>query len=408
MAKQTAVVPKNIVEAVAADTGLSVEKVQHGVTMFDGEPYFGQEFCEMALEHRFGAKNFSIEVEMLTLDEYRMMREMSGIRPGEPYFVMRCRITIRGYQRPFIEYGTAHKGNTKMISAGSYGMELASTRARTRCMKLAIGHGFAVNAPYEPPSAEEASAALFDADQRPALPMGAAFKPQTGSPQAKFLADCGEIKKRLGDDAYYTILGNYGIEHSNDRALMDDLALMRQVWDDLRAAAGIESSDETADVMGRMEALRTDLLECPEKWQNQFEGEIEGMEVSRLEWWEKRVAGRLNKASDVYDPPVDAVPAENKKHEPLPGDWHETVDVGHVDFDLYDMINRGASLGVLAGLYAKHPALSGKNFKDPSITDGQAMETYVLDSGASRDQKVAALERADNAVRAFNVKANAK
>jgi hypothetical protein len=386
-----------VVQELSKETGFSVEEIQKGIVMFGDEPYFTKEMLHALMDHKFGAINWSMETLPPPFEQYQTIRMMAGTRDGENYFVMKTTLHIRGKPSPQIEWGTTHKKNTNMIKSDVYGLELASTRAQNRACRIAIANGLSVNAPYEAPTEApvDASKAVYpDPPTEPEKKLPP-YVPQSGSIQADFLAEAQRLKKKMGDDLYYSTLGSFGFDKSNDTDLMNAPEQIVQVWDALRSEASEETKTEEGEAKQAdpVSQLYTNMNDerVPDQWREQFHVEAEdgGIHPERVAWWRKRVDARLE-------------PEKGKTHaQPLPERWW--TDVDPEDIDVIDYLARGAGGLMLSGILAKHPALKSKNMKQPGKTDGEVLQDLISEANDDSARKTLLL-RAEGAITGWKIR----
>lgn len=211
-------------EELSKATGFRAEQVSPFVTTFQGEggipkPYINAAGRRYKMDDRFGAGGYEIHTDLPSPDEYRMLREMLGVRDA-PFIAIKCEIWVDGRMLAR-DWGTATPGNI-LGGATNFekrGLEICATRAINRAEGQLIASGFS------------------DDNNR--------YIPASGSPQAAFLRECGELKKALGEGAYYEILGNYGITKANKTDLCTDTEMMDQILRSLR----IEAADRAGDAL---------------------------------------------------------------------------------------------------------------------------------------------------------------
>ena len=207
-------VPANRVQEIAKQSGLPVEKVGLGVILLGGEPYFTSAGLEILMDQKYRPGRWGVEMHFPGMEEYKVIRRMAGVQaPGVMAYV-KCRLERIGLADIW-EHATVTKKNAPMLGDRNP-VELATTRAQNRAMRKALGHGFS---PFP----------VWDGDSGGDRGSSKHFIPQTGSPQAGFLKAMQDLKKRVGEDAYYGVLTAHGFEKSNEYALMNDVEMMEQV-----------------------------------------------------------------------------------------------------------------------------------------------------------------------------------
>ena len=117
------------------------EMLQDGrIVRIQNKEYITHEGLKGCLDERWGKENYSVQVHLPTTpEENRVIREMLGIEPGEPYVVARGEVYVKGIDKPFINFGSAHKGSLTGYVGIESVFEMASTRAANRAMRLAAG-----------------------------------------------------------------------------------------------------------------------------------------------------------------------------------------------------------------------------------------------------------------------------
>ena len=228
MSNQNAVAKRPDNQTVAEQTGLEVRQVDGGmVTMFkspDGsmKPYVGAAGRRYKMDERFGAGEYRVDAHLPDLDTYKVLRQMWGIAQGAPCIIMECEILDKQGNLMARDYGTATPRN--MLGGQKQfderGLEIATTRSINRAMGQLTASGFG------------------DVDNKAA----SAYREAPMPYQSDFLQLCQEVKKKVGERAYYAILGNYGAEHANDAAVLSDPVMMQQIADDLKAARSRDAS----------------------------------------------------------------------------------------------------------------------------------------------------------------------
>ena len=228
MANQNAVARRPDNQTVAEQTGLEVRQVDGGmVTMFkspDGsmKPYVGAAGRRYKMDERFGAGEYRVDAHLPDLDTYKVLRQMWGIAQGAPCIIMECEILDKQGNLMARDYGTATPRN--MLGGQKQfderGLEIATTRSINRAMGQLTASGFG------------------DVDNKAATAYREAPMPY----QSDFLQLCQEVKKQVGEQDYYAVLGNYGAEHANDAAVLSDPVMMQQIADDLKAARARSAS----------------------------------------------------------------------------------------------------------------------------------------------------------------------
>jgi len=207
---------------VAKMTGMKVEQVHPFVVAYgDGKggmrPYVTTPGKRFKMDERFGAGGYDVKTTLPTEQEYAFLCRMMGIKKDAPCIIIKCEIWVDGKVK-YSDYGTASPVNMYPDLFNKRGLEIATTRAINRAMDQGIAKGFSdTNKRYEH--------TLFG------------YK-------LDFVKTCENYKKKLGDDKYYAILLQYGVQHCNDPNLVSDPLMMEMVVNDLEKAFGIEQPQE--------------------------------------------------------------------------------------------------------------------------------------------------------------------
>ena len=114
------------------------------IVRIKGKEYLTHEGLKSCLDDRWGKENYAVQVHLPTTpEENRVIRDMLGIEPGVPYVVARGEVYVRGIDKPFINFGSAHEGSLSGYVGLEAVVEMASTRAANRAMRLAAGASLA-------------------------------------------------------------------------------------------------------------------------------------------------------------------------------------------------------------------------------------------------------------------------
>ena len=209
-------IPQDKVALVAKETGLMVEQVHPFVVAYtDGKggmrPYITTPGKRFKMDERFGAGGYDVKTMLPTEQEYDFLCRMMGVKKDSPYIIIKCEIWVDGKLK-YSDYGTASPENMYPDLFRKRGLEIATTRAINRAMDQGIAKGFSdVSKKYEH--------SLFG------------YK-------LDFVKTCQDYKKKLGDEQYYAIMLQYGVQHSNDPNLTNDPLMMEMVINDMEKALG--------------------------------------------------------------------------------------------------------------------------------------------------------------------------
>lgn len=205
--------------AIAKQTGFNPEQVDPFVVMMDAnKPYINAAGTRWKMDERFGAGNWKADTRLPSLEEYKLLKMMWGMSDKAPAIIMKCSIIVDGVELSK-DYGTATPkncfGNQKQFE--ERGIEIATTRALNRAMKQLVANG------------------LGDGNNR--------YVPNPDSPQQNWFREIQHLKQCVGDEKYYGVLKNYGVEHSNEKEAMTDPEIMESILRDLRVEAAGFASD---------------------------------------------------------------------------------------------------------------------------------------------------------------------
>lgn len=223
----TGLVPQNQEEAIAKKTGLNVGQVSAGVVMYGDKPYVNLIGKRYKMDDRFGPGKWGTQVDMVTGDDYDHMMKMWGKKP--PCIIMKARVTFNGAVLAE-DYGWA---TPESAPAGARqfekdGIGLATSKAESRAMAQLIANGFA--------SEEKAEADSRVSRGRMVI--------ETGSIEAGFLRDTGQMKKEIGADKYYKVLNHHGVEHADDPVLQGKPRKMQEILDNMKGGTEWEVVEE--------------------------------------------------------------------------------------------------------------------------------------------------------------------
>ena len=113
------------------------------IVNMQGKPYITIEGLKFLMDERWGKENYSLQTHLPTTEENQKIREMMGLGPDMAYVVVRGEAWVKGIEKPFVNYGTGHKGNLTGFVKVDNAIEMACTRAICRAMRLATGASMA-------------------------------------------------------------------------------------------------------------------------------------------------------------------------------------------------------------------------------------------------------------------------
>jgi len=129
-------------EDVAKAEGFPPEKLEEFVVFVGDQPYITGAGLQWKMLKQYGPGKFAVQTLVPSLDEYNLLRRMMGLPEEEPLVVMRGEVWVIGFDRPFVDYGTASKNNLKgFVKFSDYPLEMACRRASNRAMRLATATG---------------------------------------------------------------------------------------------------------------------------------------------------------------------------------------------------------------------------------------------------------------------------
>lgn len=127
---------------IAEAEGFPIEKIDEFVTFIRGEPYITSSGLQFKMLQQYKPGKFAVEALIPSREEYTLLRRMMGLKEEDPLVVMRGEVWIEGFDRPFVDYGTATPNNLKgFITFSDYPLEMATRRATNRAMRLATATG---------------------------------------------------------------------------------------------------------------------------------------------------------------------------------------------------------------------------------------------------------------------------
>ena len=114
------------------------EELRKYTLSIKGKEYITSDGLKFLMEQRYGVGKFALQVHVPSQHEFSMFKEMLGGKMDDGYVIMRGEVWIEGIERPFVDYGTAHRQNMRgMVNFDNYPIEMASRRALNRAMRLA-------------------------------------------------------------------------------------------------------------------------------------------------------------------------------------------------------------------------------------------------------------------------------
>ena len=91
---------------------------------------------------KYGPGKFAVQALIPSPEEYALLRRMMGLKEEDPLVVVRGEVWIEGFDRPFVDYGTATPNNLRgFVRFADYPLEMATRRATNRAMRLATATG---------------------------------------------------------------------------------------------------------------------------------------------------------------------------------------------------------------------------------------------------------------------------
>jgi len=161
MAKSNPEMKKQIAES----EGFPIEKIDEFVVFIGEDPYITSSGLQFKMLQTYKAGKFAVQALMPSPEEYALLRRMMGLKDDEPLVVMRGEVWVAGFERPFVDYGTATPRNLKgFIRFSDYPLEMATRRATNRAMRLATATGIcSVDEIKEPEGNDHGRSALVPA-----------------------------------------------------------------------------------------------------------------------------------------------------------------------------------------------------------------------------------------------------
>ncbi|MDA0747760.1 MAG: hypothetical protein O2954_14660 [bacterium] len=138
MARTQEEVKRQIAEA----EGFPVEKMDEFVAFIKNEPYITSSGLQFKMHQQYKAGKFAVQGVIPTPEEYMLIRRMMGLKEEEPLVVVRGEVWVEGFEKSFMDYGTATPNNLSgFIKFSDYPLEMATRRATNRAMRLATATG---------------------------------------------------------------------------------------------------------------------------------------------------------------------------------------------------------------------------------------------------------------------------
>lgn len=150
----------DIKKRIAESEGFPLEKVDEFVAIIGDEPYITSSGLQFKMLQTYKAGKFAVQALIPSKEEYALLRGMMGLKDEDPLVVMRGEVWVEGFERPFVDYGTATPKNLKgFVRFSDYPLEMATRRATNRAMRLATATGMcSVDEIKEPVGPERPSA----------------------------------------------------------------------------------------------------------------------------------------------------------------------------------------------------------------------------------------------------------
>ena len=144
---------KEMQKEIADSERFPIQKVEEFVVFIDGEPYITGAGLQYKMLQKYGAGRFAVQALPPSVEEYRLLRAMIALKEGDPLVVMKGEVWVEGFEKPFVDYGTASPHNLKgFVKFPEYPIEMATRRATNRAMRLATATGMcSVDEIKEPP-----------------------------------------------------------------------------------------------------------------------------------------------------------------------------------------------------------------------------------------------------------------
>jgi hypothetical protein len=146
----------DVKKRIAESENFPIEKIDEFVAFIGDEPYITSSGLQYKMLQTYKAGKFAVQALMPSQEEYVLLRRMMGLKDDDPLVVMRGEVWIDGFERPFVDYGTATPKNLKgFIRFSDYPIEMATRRATNRAMRLATATGMCSVDEIKEPSGQE-------------------------------------------------------------------------------------------------------------------------------------------------------------------------------------------------------------------------------------------------------------
>ena len=127
---------------IAEAEGFPPEKVDEFVVFIGEDSYITSAGLQFKMLQKYKPGKFAVQALIPSQEEYALLRRMMGLKDEEPLVVMRGEVWVEGFDRPFVDYGTATPKNLKgFVRFSDYPLEMATRRATNRAMRLATATG---------------------------------------------------------------------------------------------------------------------------------------------------------------------------------------------------------------------------------------------------------------------------
>jgi len=127
---------------IAESEGFPLNRIDELVAFISDVPYITGAGLQFKMLATYKAGKFAVQAIMPTAEEYALVRRMMGLKDEDPLVIMRGEVWVQGFERPFIDYGTASPKNLKgFVRFSDYPLEMATRRATNRAMRLATATG---------------------------------------------------------------------------------------------------------------------------------------------------------------------------------------------------------------------------------------------------------------------------
>lgn len=216
-------------EALSKATGFRAEQINPFVTTFTGEggvpkPYVNRAGRIYKMNKLFGVGKWKIETAPPAEVQYELFRRMMGIPIDKPFIMMESKVYVRcgGAWEYLANNFTSVVPETCLGGPSQFvkhGIGYTVSKAISRTLGLVTGEGFT----------DESDA----------------YRPE--GEQIHFLRECQRLKAVVGDEAYYGVLADYGVDHSNETVIMCDHEISRDVLADLKIIAADMAGDALFD-----------------------------------------------------------------------------------------------------------------------------------------------------------------